>query len=36
MTPSPEIVFAGTNGGAVTELAEYEAGGGLAALRRAR
>jgi len=33
---SPEIVFAGTNGGAVTDLAEYEAGGGLAALRRAR
>ena len=34
--PSAEIVFAGTDGGAVTELAEYEAGGGLAALRRAR
>jgi NADH-quinone oxidoreductase subunit F len=33
---SPEIVFAGTNGGAVTDLAEYETGGGLAALRRAR
>ena len=33
---TPEIVFAGTNGGAVTELAEYQAGGGLAALRRAR
>ena len=33
---TPEIVFAGTNGGAVTELAEYEAGGGLTALRRAR
>ena len=33
---TPEIVFAGTNGGAVTELADYEAAGGLAALRRAR
>ena len=33
---SAEIVFAGTNGGAVTELADYEAAGGLAALRRAR
>ena len=35
MSAAPEIVFAGTNGGAVTELADYEAGGGLAALRRA-
>jgi NADH-quinone oxidoreductase subunit F len=31
-----EIVFAGTDGGAVTDLADYEARGGLAALRRAR
>ncbi len=31
-----EIVFAGTDGGAVTDLAEYEARGGLDALRRAR
>jgi NADH-quinone oxidoreductase subunit F len=30
-----EIVFAGTDGGAVTDLADYEAGGGLTALRRA-
>ena len=32
---APEIVFASTDGGAVTELADYEAAGGLAALRRA-
>jgi NADH-quinone oxidoreductase subunit F len=32
---APEILFAGTNGGAVTELEDYEAAGGLAALRRA-
>jgi NADH-quinone oxidoreductase subunit F len=32
---TPEIVFAGTEGGAVTDLADYEARGGLAALRRA-
>ena len=31
-----EIVFAGTDGGAVTELADYEARGGLIALRRAQ
>jgi NADH-quinone oxidoreductase subunit F len=31
-----EIVFAGTDSGAVTDLAEYEARGGLSALRRAR
>ncbi|MGI8974715.1 MAG: NADH-quinone oxidoreductase subunit NuoF [Gaiella sp.] len=31
----PEVIFAGTNGGAVTELADYEAAGGLTALRRA-
>ena len=30
-----EIVFAGTNGGAPTDLAAYEAVGGLSALRRA-
>jgi NADH-quinone oxidoreductase subunit F len=30
-----EIVFAGTDGGAVTDLADYEARGGLVALRRA-
>ena len=33
---SPEIVFAGTDGGAVTELADYEAGGGFAGARAAR
>jgi NADH-quinone oxidoreductase subunit F len=33
---APEIVFAGTDGGALTELTGYEAVGGLAALRRAR
>ena len=27
--PAPEIVFAGTDGGALTELADYEAVGGL-------
>ena len=32
---TPEIVFAGTDGGAVTSLADYEAAGGLSALRRA-
>jgi len=32
----PEIVFAGTDGGAITELADYEAAGGFTALRRAR
>jgi NADH-quinone oxidoreductase subunit F len=31
-----EIVFAGTDGGAVTDLGDYEARGGLVALRRAR
>ncbi len=30
-----EIVFAGTDGGAVTDLADYEAHGGFTALRRA-
>ncbi len=33
---TPEIVFAGTNGGAVTEIAEYEATGGFGGLARAR
>ena len=32
---TPEIVFAGTDGGAVTDLGDYEARGGLVALRRA-
>ena len=36
MSSTPEIVFAGTDGGALTDLAAYEAVGGLAALRRAR
>jgi NADH-quinone oxidoreductase subunit F len=36
MSSAPEIVFAGTDGGALTELAAYEAVGGLTALRRAR
>ena len=34
--PLPEIVFAGTDGGALTEIADYEAVGGLSALARAR
>ena len=33
---SPEVVFAGTNGGALTAIADYEAAGGLTALARAR
>src|SRR4051794_11444154 len=33
---TPEIVFAGTNGGALTEIADYEAVGGFKALTRAR
>jgi NADH-quinone oxidoreductase subunit F len=33
---SPEVVFAGTDGGSLTQLSDYEAAGGLAALRRAR
>ncbi len=33
---TPEIVFAGTDGGGLTSLSDYEAVGGLAALRRAR
>jgi len=35
VSTTPEIVFAGTQGGALTELADYEAVGGLSALRRA-
>jgi NADH-quinone oxidoreductase subunit F len=33
---TPEVVFARTDGGAVTEIADYEARGGFAALARAR
>ena len=33
---TPEIVFAGTNGGALTEIADYEAVGGFQALAKAR
>ncbi len=33
---APELVFAGTDGGAVRTLEEYEARGGLRALRKAR
>ena len=33
---TPELVFAGTDGGAVTDLGTYEKQGGLAALRRAQ
>ncbi len=37
MAPStPEIVFAGTNGGSLTEIADYEAVGGFQALAKAR
>ena len=35
-TATPEIVFAGTDGGAVTEIADYEAVGGFTALAKAR
>jgi NADH-quinone oxidoreductase subunit F len=35
-TAGPEIVFAGTDGGAVTKLADYVAKGGFEALKRAR
>ena len=34
--PTPEIVFAGTNGGALTEIDDYEAVGGFTALAKAR
>ena len=33
---TPEIVFAGTNGGALTEIADYEAVGGFAGAREVR
>jgi len=33
---TPEVVFAGTNGGAVTDIAQYEAGGGFRALEKSR
>jgi NADH-quinone oxidoreductase subunit F len=36
VSSAPEIVFAGTDGGALTDLAVYEGVGGLAALRRSR
>jgi NADH-quinone oxidoreductase subunit F len=36
MPEYPQLVFAGTDGGAVLSLAEYEARGGLTALRKAR
>ena len=36
MSAAPDVVFAGTDGGALTALAAYEAVGGLTALRRAR
>jgi len=36
MSPTPEIVFAGTNGDALTEIADYEAVGGFQALAKSR
>ena len=36
MPEYPEIVFAGTNGGAVTSIDDYVASGGFTALRKAR
>jgi NADH-quinone oxidoreductase subunit F len=33
---TPEVIFAGTNGGALTQIADYEAVGGFTALRRAQ
>jgi len=36
MSSTPEIVFAGTNGGALTEIADYEAVGGFQALAKSR
>ena len=35
-TATTEIVFAGTNGGAITKIADYEAVGGFQALAKAR
>ena len=36
MATTPEVVFAGTNGGAVTDIGAYEAAGGFKALAKAR
>jgi NADH-quinone oxidoreductase subunit F len=36
MAGQPEVVFAGTDGGAVTDIAAYEAAGGFRALAKAR
>jgi NADH-quinone oxidoreductase subunit F len=36
MTATPEIVFAGSGGGALTHIADYEAVGGFSALAKAR
>ncbi|HJS50036.1 MAG TPA: hypothetical protein VJ745_06905, partial [Gaiellaceae bacterium] len=36
MPESPQIVFAGTEGGALTRIGDYEAAGGFAPLREAR
>src|SRR5512134_1336900 len=36
MPEYPSIVFAGTDGGAVTDIDDYVAGGGFSALRKAR
>ncbi len=36
MPESPQIVFAGTDGGALTRIGDYEAAGGFAPLRKAR
>ena len=36
MPERPQIVFAGTDGGAVTRIEDYEAAGGFAPLRKAR
>ena len=36
MSSTPEIVFAGTNGGALTEIEDYEAVGGFQALAKSR
>ncbi len=36
MASQPEVIFAGTNGGALTRIEDYEAVGGFTALTRAR
>ena len=36
MPERPQVVFAGTNGGAVLDIDEYVAAGGFSALRKAR